>query len=91
MDRFYPDIESLDAFTLSLDGLGETIRWRIAIDVTRWFLMGLFIDDAPLLRSNLSANGCFVPIDMAARDVAEPISYISHTTFHICAMVPPSY
>ena len=26
MDRFYPDIESLDAFTLSLDGLGETIR-----------------------------------------------------------------
>lgn len=26
MDRFYPDIESLDAFTLSLDSLGETIR-----------------------------------------------------------------
>ena len=26
MDRFYPDIESLDAFTRSLDGLGETIR-----------------------------------------------------------------
>ena len=26
MDKFYPDIESLDAFTLSLDSLGETIR-----------------------------------------------------------------
>lgn len=26
MDRFYPDIESLDAFTLSLDSFGETIR-----------------------------------------------------------------
>jgi hypothetical protein len=26
MDRFYPDIESLDAFTLSLAGLGEKIQ-----------------------------------------------------------------
>jgi hypothetical protein len=28
MDTFYPDIESLDAFTLSLNSLGETIRCK---------------------------------------------------------------
>jgi hypothetical protein len=28
MDTFYPDIESLDPFTLSLDGLGEKIHCK---------------------------------------------------------------
>jgi hypothetical protein len=87
MDTFYQDIESLDAFTLSLNALGEKVQCKHCHQSGQMVSHGfIYKQHSFVKKKSLSVNACFVPIDMAAQGAAKPISCMWHIAFLSCAM-----
>jgi len=75
MKRFYPDFESLNAFTLSLDYHQDELACaHCSKKRYNLYPMVLFTNNVLPLFLKKSENAYFVPIVMGARVVVEPFN-----------------